>query len=441
MAETLPIPPASLLIDTQNPRLPKPNLGQHEAQREIAQLQQRKLLTLAKDIVRYGLNPSELLIVMKLKGDEANRHVVLEGNRRLVALRGLENPEWMVGALEPTVLTDMRALSRQYLKNPIQSVECLVVKDREEARHWIELRHAGQLGGAGIVPWGSQEGDRFNARTRPLGLHIQVLDFLEMRGDLSHEQRRKVPATSLKRLLNTVEVAAKVGVKLQDGKLTLLASEDRVAKALKYVVDDFTREGPTKKKVRDIYTKADQLAYAASIPASIAITPKAKGGKPTSTATKGKAKRATTAKRTSPRDQLIPPDCILNVTEPRIKDIEIELRRLSLNYHTNAVAVLFRVFVELSCDAYMTHWSLPWTDRDKLSKKLQDVANHLVSRKQLNSQQAKSVRIAAQKDTYLAASISVMNEYVHNPYIFPEAGDLRAGWNSLQPFFIALWSV
>ncbi len=43
MPERILIPIAKLQIDTQNPRLSKPSIGQREAQREIAQLQQARL--------------------------------------------------------------------------------------------------------------------------------------------------------------------------------------------------------------------------------------------------------------------------------------------------------------------------------------------------------------------------------------------------------------
>jgi hypothetical protein len=441
--ETLPIAVASLVIDTKNPRLPKPNLGQNEAQREIAQPNQRYLLTLAKDIVRFGLNLAELPIVMEMKDDPLRRYVVLEGNRRLVALRALENPEWLIGIFPPALLSEMRATSRQYLQNPIASIECLIVKDREEARHWIELRHGGLWGGAGIVKWGSQETDRFNQRTRPLRIHMQVLDYLERRGDLTDEQRRKIPAASLRRLLETPVVALKIGVKLEDGQLKFLGDESRVVKALMYVIDGLTRSGDDKVKTKDIYTIEDRQKYAANLPSNIVVKSPAKGVKAAAaaTATQTQTKRTVSTRPPQPRDQLIPPDCVLNVTDQRIRDIESELRKLSLNHHTNAVSVLFRVFVELSCDSYIMRWNLPWGDGYKLSRKLQDVANHLVNRGQLNTQQAKPVRLAAEKDKYLAASISVFNEYVHNQFIFPEPTDLRASWNSLQPFFIALWSV
>lgn len=150
MATTLQIPISALLVDDKNPRLPQPNLGQRDAQRAIADDQQRKLVKLAEDIVAFGLNLAELPIVMQQK-DDLHRYIVLEGNRRLVALRALENPEWLGGVFPAPLLSKMRELSRAYLMNPIESAQCLVVKDREEASHWIELRHSGgQLEGAGL---------------------------------------------------------------------------------------------------------------------------------------------------------------------------------------------------------------------------------------------------------------------------------------------------
>lgn len=154
MSETLSISLANLLIDVENPRLPQPNVGQREALRALAHHQQRKLLTLATDITHNGVNPADLPIVMPM-GDDLNRWVVLEGNRRLAALRGLEHPDLFVDAIEAGTLDELRKLSKEYQKDPIEAVQCLAVKDRDEARHWIVLRHTGENEGAGIVRWGS----------------------------------------------------------------------------------------------------------------------------------------------------------------------------------------------------------------------------------------------------------------------------------------------
>jgi len=129
MAERLPIAVAALQVDLKNWRLPQPQSGQREAQREIARRQGDKLLKLAEDIAKYGPNLADLPIVMP----SGTRYIVLEGNRRLVALRALENPQWLVGAFPVKALAEMRSLSKRYLQNPISSIHCLVVKDREEA--------------------------------------------------------------------------------------------------------------------------------------------------------------------------------------------------------------------------------------------------------------------------------------------------------------------
>ena len=207
MPDTVPIKPADLLIDEENPRISEPNAGQHKAHQALAQHQQRKLQMLARDIVQHGMNPSELPIVMALK-DDLNRFIVIEGNRRLAALKALENPDSLVGAVSSGILSDFRRLSREYQKNPMETVPCVVVKDREEARHWIQLKHTGENEGAGIVPWGSDESARFRSRSGAMEIHQQALNFLEKRGSLTPSQRKRVPTTSLKRLLESPEVRA-----------------------------------------------------------------------------------------------------------------------------------------------------------------------------------------------------------------------------------------
>ncbi len=266
MAESLLIPVSNLLIDTENPRLSQPNVGQREALRELAEDQQSKLLKLAQHIVENGPNLSELPIVMPT--DDRRRYIVLEGNRRLTALRGLESPDSLSGALFPTILSGFRRLSPIYEQNPVEELNCLVVKDREQARPWIELRHTGENEGAGIVRWNADESGRYRARTRTLEPHLQALEFLEKRGLLKPQTRKSVPTASFKRLLSTPLVREKLGIDIKDKNLVIIGGESKVSKALLYVINQLA-SGTI--KTEHIYKKDDREAYANSIPANIAV--------------------------------------------------------------------------------------------------------------------------------------------------------------------------
>ena len=442
MAELQIIPPADLLIDEQNPRISDPNEGQHRALQLLAEHLGPKLKALAVHIVANGINPADLPIVMALP--DQSRYTVLEGNRRLAALRALENPESISGAVAPGILKKIRQLSRDYLANPVEEINCVVMRDRDEARPWIELRHTGENEGAGLVPWGSDESARFRSRTGIAEAHLQALDFLQERGDLTPEVRKKLPTTSFKRLIETPVVRSKLGVEVLGGVLRLRADVDSVSRALMHVVNDLASR---RIKVGDIYRKEHRERYASKLPARVVVKPTIPSGQglPVSAKTAGSSTKRKTRKQSraaKKRDRLIPPDCVLAIPPGRISDIYVELRKkLSLESHTNAVSVLFRVFVELTVDAYINDNSISGVKTDdKLRKKIEKVAIDLESKKKLNKQQARAIRSANLEHSFLAPGVATMNDYVHNKYIFPAPTDLRQHWNSLQAFIAAMWA-
>lgn len=437
MSRTLAIPISDLVVDTRNPRLVEPDKSQRDALRDLAASQGKKLVALAEDAIGYGLNPSELPIVTRTKDQ---RYAVLEGNRRLTALRALENPDLLADAVPPSVLAKFKALNVEYLKNPVESVLCWVVDNRKEADHWIELRHTGENKGAGIVRWESDDSARFGTRKAKPGIHTQALDFLQRRGVIDNALRKKIPATSLKRLLGTPAVRSRLGISMEAGNLVRMADAERVAKALKYVVDDFVEK---RFRTKDIYLSEQREQYANSLPARIAVAATKKKGEGVPLAESGQTGAASAKpkrrKTKRPRDVLIPNECVLEITSERINQIEAELRRLSLERHPNAISVLLRVFLELSADDYIDRRGLILPSRPTLGNKLSAVADDLLQRKKFTKKQAVPVRRACQKNSFLAPSVTMMHQYVHNQHLFPIGSDLRANWDSLQPFVMAIW--
>ncbi len=117
MPEIIRIKPADLLADSTNPRVPEEGLGQREALLAIAKSADDEIRVLAADIVQYqSVDPSSLPIV--IKSPQAGRYIVLVGNRRLTALRALENPSIFEGAFSKSVLAEIRRMSVTYQGKP-----------------------------------------------------------------------------------------------------------------------------------------------------------------------------------------------------------------------------------------------------------------------------------------------------------------------------------
>src|ERR1022692_4208517 len=87
---------ADLLLDLENPRITKAG-GQNDALQKIIDDQDVKLVALAESIVEEeGLNPMDRLLVIKSSGAKG-KYVVIEGNRRLAAIKILHSPAVLTG--------------------------------------------------------------------------------------------------------------------------------------------------------------------------------------------------------------------------------------------------------------------------------------------------------------------------------------------------------
>ncbi|RIK29009.1 MAG: hypothetical protein DCC56_14190 [Anaerolineae bacterium] len=445
MREITRIPVSNLLFDINNPRLHDIQANQTETIRAIASQQKGKLLELAKDIVEYGTDPSNVPIVRPVeRGSEY--YIVPEGNRRIAAIKILENTDLIIGAVDAKLHRAFVELSKDFQKEPIKIVTCVILDEEEDINHWIQLRHTGENKGAGVVKWGSAETARFKQRSGSKEIHIQVLEFLESRGDIKSNERRKVPITSLQRLLTSPYVRTKLGIDLRDGEIVTRYSDNQVAKGLKRVVRDLaTGAVPVKK----IYTKEDKIQYIDNITSEdLPNTSRPRstfhilGTQPSTDEpsvedeSKSPSKIVPSGKQ---RSNLIPRDYAISISQSKVNDIYHELRKLDIEEFTNAVSVLLRVFLELSLDVYVDKHHIASSDNMTLAKKIREVAAHLKVTGKINEQHVKSISHVIQKDNLLASTLTTLHQYVHNPYFSPGPSDLRATWNSLEFFITAMW--
>ncbi len=148
--EVREIPVKDLLLDSKNPRLP-PTLQSQKGQTEIAinMAEIFDALSVAKSIARFGFYPWEALVVIP----EADKFVVVEGNRRLTAVLCLGDSTLRAELDNPTGWAEAAELIAGEVPT---TLPCVVVADRSQATPALGYRHI-----SGIKPWEPQMQARF----------------------------------------------------------------------------------------------------------------------------------------------------------------------------------------------------------------------------------------------------------------------------------------
>lgn len=418
----LMVPVSKLLLDQSNPRLgdeEQPN--QQATEMLLAKLVGNQLLEIAQDIVANGMDPLAPLAITP-DGAPSGKFWVIEGNRRLLALRSLKNPDVVRGEfMTPARRKRLLLMSESFRQNPITSVQTVIFDTEEEAVHWIDLRHTGAHDGVGLVSWDSNEQDRYRARhgllqeRSPAG---QVLDFVDRYYPPVEGQVSKV-FTTLERLMSTAGVRSALGIEVEGGVVYSNYPLREVLKGLSVVVGDLRN---AKIRVGDVYYKNQRDAYIETIPvdsrpdvetrlaarvplstldesgrstagplagdgsAGNTLSPNGSGNSATSepanlgggssssgasagssianpgasdpSSAAGVGNRKSRIKPLKLRATVIPRDCVLWINQARINSIYHELAKLEVDNYSNACAVLLRVFVELSVDHHISAHSL-----------------------------------------------------------------------------------
>ena len=274
-----------------------------------------------------------------------------------------------------------------------------------------------------------------------------VLEFLDKLGVLDPETLEAIqdrfPLSTLDRLLATPHVRKAVGVEKIRGDFVTQFPDAEVARPLVRMVGDIAHK---RIKVSDVDNVPLMRTYLKKFTEDELPNPKTRlktahslgSDKPAP-----KKARSSSARASHDRQKLIPRDYHLKIGHPRCHDIYLELRSLPVSPYRNAVAVLSRVFIELSVDVFITKNSLMSAqqhDGSSLGQKMNAAANKLEKDGKLSSKEAQAVRRAAKSDSRLAPTITTMHGYVHNPNLVPLAADLNAEFQNLSSFFTALWS-
>lgn len=435
-----------VLLDLENPRISR-STSQREALQKIIEDQDVKLVALAESVTEDGLNPMDRLLVIKTEG-EPGKWTVIEGNRRLAALKILSNPAVLAGIeVRPAVQKRFEALAHGWDRS-ITKLDCFELESRAEGATWIKQRHTGENEGRGIVDWGGVASARFRGNDPAL----QALDLVLKHGSLTDEEKvgieSRFPITTLDRLLSTPAVRSALGLSIQDQKLHTALPPEEVIKPLIRIVRDLTNKSIN---VTDLKKKEQQVAYVGKfgtdlpdLAKAIGVTKPIDGMNADDFKPEPKPKPKSPAKVPPARKTLIPKGCNLGVTNAKILEIVKELRSLSLQDSPHAISVLFRVFLEQSVDDYLTRNGSSLNNprgggakfktlRDKVTEAVSVMETAGTPKKDLDGV---SKGIA---DTSSPLCAETLNNYVHNRFYSPQERELKVSWDNAQRFFELIW--
>jgi len=448
MPQIVDIPISDLLLDPENPRFKDVPKSQQEAAKELAEKHGDHVIELATDVVKFGLDPTTFPAVVA-SGDTRQRYKMLEGNRRLLAVKALETPTLISGVLLPSLAKRLTDLSKSYAKNPIQSMSCVLFDSEKEAEHWIIIRHTGSNKGVGLVTWGTDEQERYEKRhtgkLKPAG---QVIEFVEQHGQLSPKAQTSTQRinTNVARLVETTAVREKLGIDIDDGDVVSYYPLSEVVKGLSRIVEDLKTQ---KINVPDLYSAKQRQEYidkfsrkylpkkSTALPEPVVLSDLSEGKRSRKVKTRSRKQRKKKPSRTT-----VAVGNGLNVTPPRINAVYNELLTLNAEQYPNACAVLLRVFVELSVDHLLEeHKLMPEAEiaAKPLKARLKAAAKHLRSSGLISNSLQKAVNAVADGQSMLAPGIPNFNQYVHNKYTFPKPAEQYAAWDELAPFLEKLW--
>ncbi len=458
---------ASLHLDAKNSRLGRETSSR--APREIIQylFEHDKALEVAESIAYRGYFPNEPLLAIKENG----RYVVVEGNRRLAALKALREPGLLEGSLERRV----ERLSRR-ITDPqgLANVPVTVAPSRRATDRQVAGRHIGTP----VLAWQAENRASFILEKLSEGYDSDELrvDLGFMLADIQQARQTRAIAD----MARSLDLPEEVNAKLDNPRAKLFTTLERVFDSsvgrdyLKVEPDpDHGLRGTTtknefvrgftklvtdvalgKQSSRTLNTNDNIRAYFESWDAEERPAKK-RGSFVPSDVIKGKSvaspdhkPKAAPPKKSKHVDKnVLPRNFKVRFGNDRLIDIHRELTHLKREQFPNAGAVLLRVFFELAVLDYLEHiGELPEIIK-KLEKKegrklpfgvptMKQLVPEItrIAKQRLTVSDSRKVEKAIRYDPSAPFTISDLHGFVHSSDM-PSERDILQFWLRTEPLF------
>ena len=463
----------NILLDPLNPRIP-PTDEQLDQNSLIAELVNHdKVYELARNIANNGYYPVESIIVMK----ESNKTIVIEGNRRVAALKLLIAPE----AAPADLIPKFRALSNKTDINKIKTIKVVFAPNRQAVAPLLMSKHTKPQ----VDPWKPLMKGRFYHGLLQTGITVKdlsqeynvsvsdIISFLRLYKmyriactlDLPNDiakvvhNPREYNATTISRFYSHTVALDFLGISFDAGDgIVGIIDEAEFKRGYKKLITDIA----TGKVISRTLDKAENVKEYLATFSEQEKPDLSKKGSFTSDTLLATAHEATVGVITKPKQVakkpkpkptgLIPSHISCEVNNQRINDVFNELKILPTAKYPNATAVLFRSLLEMTLSHYLYSSGdlavIIEDERQKLDKEnkklnknwhpsLRRMLTHLINPRcnVITNPNIISVlkKFLSERDELL--SQDSLNYFVHNPFYSPNEESLRRFWSQLEGLF------
>jgi hypothetical protein len=419
----------ALKLDVQNPRHERVATPR-EAIGALISSQRQKLVVLANDIVEYGLSPIDRLLVLKEKG---GNYRVVEGNRRLAAIRLLQNPDLADGT---PIHSAIKRISANADALPDEA-DCAIAPSRAEAEHWMEIRHAGEAEGAGTVRWNSLATNRFSHK--PNSQAAKAIGFLESvragspDNDVVQDLSARVAdkrLTTLGRLVADPNFKSRVGFEQEGTEVKFGFSADDLQEFFERVLGDLAADVgvsqlKSKKQRTDYLNATPEPDETRKLPSPRALSD---------------APQSKNASRTRPRRRTAKPAKPLkglddSSLEQKTQSLVRELHTVDVDKTPTASVMLIRSIVELAVEQYNLAQAVTPKDPNRFRSRLKACLLKLDPTEKDKRFQQLRTGLADKTSPF---AVDTMHALVHNRYFSGDGTTARSIADGVEPLLQAI---
>lgn len=413
-----------------------------------------KLFILAKDIAKNGLSPTDLIMAAPAE----NGFTVREGNRRIAAIKCSLDPE-----IIPAEFTALKKAFCDLSGQMPETVTCHISDDENEINRLIGLKHNGQGGGLGVIPWNSEQRARFDEIiSGKSDKTVLLIDYLlNYFGSDSKEKVyiARCRKTNLERMFGTPYVREKLGFDQIDSTYVYTRKNDAL---LSHFLERLSESN-----VGDIYYSRQRITFIdrlvdelteegllfprqPSLPEfGFDSSPNAPGQKPGyaifgNSKDEGAPSEDTTGpENVNPRPKghpgnrrtVIPHSgCPLHTEgKPHLEQLRNELKTLIAEETPMACGLVLRTLIEEIVDCYISSRNLDSSCTQKYGGRIQIACNELISDKQsaIKNNDVDYLRKFAQNNDDIPVSLSSLHSIAHGSAGYPDGSSLVMLWDKI----------